>query len=145
MKKFAALIFLVGCWTTSQAASLPRRPNDNNLLDLSAHEDQWYIRRDASDTHLHQEDDDQQSSYGRNTGQNKQEDESSSSGGIFQSIMHQLMKGHVTQDSIAHWMSQIKTALAKGTISSENVNAFISTLKEKLAGTSIGDTCCPFG
>lgn len=91
------------------------------------------------------EDDEQHSNLDQDSKYYEQEDGDSGSNGIFQSIMAQMMKGHVNEDVIAHWMAQIKAAMSRGTISPESVSTFIGNLKDKLAGTSFGDTCCPLG
>ena len=69
----------------------------------------------------------------------------SSSNGIFQNILNNMRKGEVTQDMLDKWMNQLQTAMSRGTISSQAVNRFMATLKEKLSGTTFTDTCCIVG
>ncbi|XP_045197738.1 uncharacterized protein LOC123552275 [Mercenaria mercenaria] len=70
------------------------------------------------------------------------EDNGSSS--IFQNILNNMRKGQVTKESLSGWMSQIKTAMSRGSLSSQAVSRFMASLKEKLSGTPF-ENCCPLG
>lgn len=79
------------------------------------------------------------------TGGSSDADESFENINLFRSILDHVSKGQFSQESLAHWFSQIQAGLSKGTISHESMTSFINVLRDKLAGTPFFDRCCLFG
>lgn len=64
---------------------------------------------------------------------------------LLKNILNQVENNHVTRESLMRWTRQIREALNRGALTTDTVNRFVAVLKEKLADTPVGESCCVFG
>ncbi|XP_045209607.1 uncharacterized protein LOC123561363 [Mercenaria mercenaria] len=58
-------------------------------------------------------------------------------------IRDEIHRGHVTQDNMIHWWTQIKNALQNGSVTKDEVNRLMASLEH--SDINLGSRCCWFG